>query len=91
MSRDEAHDCVDKYVTDPSDNEDMHEMVDYAFDNGADLIGDGSLDEAELTKLINGGPPKSYVQLWSQLGGGPSSNQIIDSCDAGEKDAALSR
>jgi hypothetical protein len=32
-------------------------MIDYAFDNGADLDKDGSLDSGELKKLMEDGPP----------------------------------
>ena len=67
----------------------MHAMVDYAFDNGADLNGDGSLDVTELTKLMRDGPPKAYVQTKSFCKIKQSPADIISACDQ-DADAKLS-
>jgi hypothetical protein len=79
LSQSEAHDCVDKYVTDPADNATMHGMIDYAFSNGADLNGDGSLDAGELEKLMKDGPPSSHAQILARTTMPAAS--IIAHCD----------
>lgn len=52
LSRDEAHTCIDKFVKDKDDNEEAHELVDWAFDD-QDIVGsDDEMDEEELADLL---------------------------------------
>ena len=90
LSKSEAHDCVDKYVTNPADNATMHAMIDYSFAAGADLNGDGSLDSSELTKLMEDGPPGSHAQIMTKATQSPAASaSIINACDQ-NSDAKLS-